>query len=420
MELAMETLIVSRGYGLSSLNLSQYMSGLFKEEMDLDTQRFQMATTVNLSETIVDRTIRHTSQNLPLVEKTTSGSIPRVEKTPITGRTPSTSMRSRPEPRTHPVLNLFLWGALFLLISVPILVYTSPHLVLKALHQQTWLHPMEDSLRHHLENLGVVQSADNSIPTPQDEAQSPTQPESPQVPAMQEPTLAMEERRSMPEQPTVPAPVSESPARSTQPPEPRSLKPAPPVKPPEIENAEVRQLFFVAKRQYEVRDLDGLESTLRKIIEKDPGAARAYHLLGTLYLERKDEETALRIFSEAVNLFPRDAMLHHDLGTLYYKRGFTELARQELSKALEVAPNFPKAEQTRQLLLSLREIKPDQPLQEPPPPPLVPSSTPQNNMNVQGETPEQKVDEPAAQENPEIPDQGKSEEQPLSPQISNP
>jgi Flp pilus assembly protein TadD len=159
---------------------------------------------------------------------------------------------------------------------------------------------------------------------------------------------------------------------------------------------ELRQLFMVAKRQYEERDLEGLETTLRKIIEKDPEAARAYHLLGIVYMERKDEEAALRIFSEAVNLFPRDPMLHHDLGALYYKRGFHELARQELSKALEIAPNFPKAEESRQILMALGKGGPLRPVVEAPPP----SPASQSNPDHPVDAPEQKMDQPQPQANP--------------------
>jgi tetratricopeptide (TPR) repeat protein len=122
----------------------------------------------------------------------------------------------------------------------------------------------------------------------------------------------------------------------------------------EDQRKEIKQLFETAKQQYAERDLRSLEDTLRRIIEIDPRASRAYHLLGTVYLERKEEESAFRIFSEAVNLFPQDPMLRYDLGALYYKRELYDLARQELSKALEIAPHFPKAQQTRQLLLSLQ------------------------------------------------------------------
>ena len=434
MELALETLIVSKGYGLSSLNLSQYISALFKEEMELDTQRFQMATTVNLSETVIDRTVQRFPQSFPQVEKTSTDNTPRAEKTPLTGRTPSTPRRTQTKPRTHPVINLFLWGTLLLLISAPILVYTRPHLVLKVIHQQAWLHPIEDSVRHHLENLALIQptalggsdesgpsqngqSVALSTPPPQAEVHPQPQPDNSQPVAVQGIPPATEEKTPTPEgskQAAVPILILEDPVRPIQPSESHKQRPAPPAKPAEPENAELRQLFFMAKRQYEERDLDGLETTLRKIIEKDPGAARAYHLLGTLYLERKDEETALRIFSEAVNLFPRDPMLHHDLGTLYYKRGFHELARQELSKALEVAPSFPKAEQTRKLLLSLKQMRPDQPLQESPPPP--PPPPPQDSPDVLVDAPAQNVDEPTAQVNPDPTEQGQTGDQPPPPE----
>jgi tetratricopeptide (TPR) repeat protein len=180
---------------------------------------------------------------------------------------------------------------------------------------------------------------------------------------------------------------------------------------------ELKGLFVVAKRQYEERDLDGLETTLRKIIEKDPEAARAYHLLGMVYIERKDEEAALRIFSEAVNLFPRDPMLHHDLGALYYKKGFHELARQELSKALEISPNFPKAEESRQLLMALEKTGPLRPVVEPPPP--LPDSQP--NPDHPETVMEQKMDEPLPQAHPESPTEGEPQgpHEPVLPQTGS-
>jgi tetratricopeptide (TPR) repeat protein len=189
-----------------------------------------------------------------------------------------------------------------------------------------------------------------------------------------------------------------------QPPEIHKQDTAPPaakLTPPQMKE-DLRQLFIIAKRQYEERDLDGLETTLRKIIERDPEAGRAYHMLGLVYLERKDEESALRIFSEAVTLFPRDPMLHHDLGTLYFKKGFHELARQELSKALEISPNFPKAEQTRKLLMALGKGGPLQPLVEAPPP----SPPVQPNLENPGEVMEQKLDDPSTQANPDPPTEG--------------
>jgi serine/threonine protein kinase len=413
MEMALETLIVGKGHGLSSLNLSQYMSALFKEEMEQDTQRFQMATTINLGETLVERTVRQ-----PTPPQAATGDVPRVDRTPSGRRTSPTARQPQRPQKPHPVLNTFLWSVLLLLVSVPVLAYIKPYFALKIIRQNTWLHPMEKPVRTHMENLGLIQAApvepDTTLSA---QAQAPianqlapqpviTEP----IPAPAIPTSSIEEKTPIPQEPKLittdtprklmrPARHQEINKQDTPPP----LSPTP----PRIRE-ELRQLFIVAKRQYEERDLEGLETTLRKIIEKDPEAARAYHLLGMVYMERKDEEAALRIFSEAVNLFPRDPMLHHDLGALYYKRGFHELARQELSKALEIAPDFPKAEESRQLLMALGKPGTLQPVVEAPP--LGPDS--QTNPDSPEKMPEQKMDEPPPQADPESPVEGK-------PQIPN-
>jgi serine/threonine protein kinase len=415
MEMALETLIVSKGHGLSSLNLSQYMSALFKEEMEQDTQRFQMATTLNLSETLVERTVR---QSPP--PKTPTGDTPRVDRTPSGKRTSPTIRQPQPRQETHAVLNLFLWGALLLLISVPILAYTKPYWVLKVIQQSTWLHPIEKTVRLHMENLDLIQAS----PAESDITVS-TQSEPPIVdPAVPQHVISESTPVPLAPAPAVPSPSIEQETPSPQ--EPKQIAmdiPVKPVRPPKEINkqgmppsqgpipprmrGELRQLFAVAKRQYEERDLEGLETTLRKIIEKDPEAARAYHLLGMVYMERKDEEAALRIFSEAVNLFPSDPMLHHDLGSLYYKRGFHELARLELSKALEISPNFPKAEESRQLLMALQKTGPLHPVVEPPPP-----SPPQPNPDHTGEMIEQKTDEALPQSNAEPTAEGEPQDLP--------
>ncbi len=408
MEMALETLIVSKGHGLSSLNLSQYMSALFKEEMEQDTQRFQMATTINLSETLVERTVR---QRTPA--QATTGDIPRVDKTPSGKRTSPTTRQ--PQRKTHPVLNTFLWSTLLLLVSVPVLAYIKPYFALKMIQQNAWLHPIEKTVRSHMENLGLIQasptesdttmSAQAEPPIVNQLAPQPIITESAPVPAIPSPSI--EQKTPIPQEPK--QITTETPVKHMRPEQPQEVKkqdtPPPLSTTPPRMREELRQLFIVAKRQYEERDLEGLETTLRKIIEKDPEAARAYHLLGMVYMERKDEEAALRIFSEAVNLFPRDPMLHHDLGALYYKRGFHELARQELSKALEISPDFPKAEESRQLLMALRKAGPLQPVVEAPPPP----PGPQSNPNSPEKTPDQKMDEPPPQANPESPAEGESQ-----------
>ena len=115
-------------------------------------------------------------------------------------------------------------------------------------------------------------------------------------------------------------------------------------------NDEARQLLRRAKTLYAAGRLDEVEDVLRTVIEREPNSPLAYHLLGTVYLERKDEERALKVFSEASHQFPNHAALHYDLGFLYAQRGLGTLAREELAKAVGLQPEGGLASRARLFL----------------------------------------------------------------------
>ncbi|HEY5600437.1 MAG TPA: hypothetical protein VIK48_07070, partial [Candidatus Manganitrophaceae bacterium] len=113
---------------------------------------------------------------------------------------------------------------------------------------------------------------------------------------------------------------------------------------------DAQTLFQQAKERYNAGDVEEVEKKLRRIIEIDPNAVLAYHLLGTLFLEKKEFDTALRIFSDASAIFPEDATLHYDLGFLYFKQGIDSLTIQELGAALKLAPQASQSGRARQIL----------------------------------------------------------------------
>jgi len=120
-------------------------------------------------------------------------------------------------------------------------------------------------------------------------------------------------------------------------------------------NEEVRRLFEEAKQDYQLKNYSQVEKKLRQIIELDPQEAVAYHLLGMLFIDRGDEDAALKIFSEASSNLPQAPLLHYDLGFLYYKRGITSLTKVELSKALALKPSAPQAKRAREILAELNQ-----------------------------------------------------------------
>jgi len=128
---------------------------------------------------------------------------------------------------------------------------------------------------------------------------------------------------------------------------------------------EVRRLLRQSKLAYEKHRLDEAERELRRIIDINPGIPVVYHLLGTVMMERKDPDGALRIFEEASRKFPDYAPLHFDLGFLYFKQGVVSLANDELQKALALNPGAPMAERARTIVREIRQSPPDKALENP-------------------------------------------------------
>jgi tetratricopeptide (TPR) repeat protein len=143
--------------------------------------------------------------------------------------------------------------------------------------------------------------------------------------------------------------------------------------------------------------LDEVEDVLRTVIERDPHSPLAYHLLGTVYLERKDEERAFKLFSEGAHQFPNHAALHYDLGFLYARRGLGSLAREELSRAVALQPEGVQAARARRLLPGGTAGAPRAGLHRPPLPlepadrPVAEEFIPQEPPAAPGESPAEAV-----------------------------
>lgn len=115
----------------------------------------------------------------------------------------------------------------------------------------------------------------------------------------------------------------------------------------------IKQLFSEARKSHNAGKASETERILREIIDVGPNTRRAYHLLGTVFLERGDIDGALRIYSDASLRFPDDPLLHFDVGAIYFKKGVTSLAVQELTKSIQKTAHAPYANRARQMLGSL-------------------------------------------------------------------
>lgn len=342
MEMALEDLITKKGYAFSSLSLSHYMQALFAEEILKDTRRFQSVT-------------RQAPQTAPVEDRSTVARPAHAAPTPVP-TDPTAAVRKSisqskiilPAPKgrrfsrwVSATLFLVSWSVFLLLLFLSDISF-----VARLRSKFPVLEESKVRIAAYLEGTGLLGYLDGfknglfrlaEMENPEPSAAASPSDESVAV------TLARPESEPIPP----PAPPD------TAGPEIEAPPAAPAASVPDIPN-----LYREAKEDYNAGRLDDVERKLRQIIEADPNEIQAYHLLGTVFQEKKEPDQALRIFADAAARFPKDATLHYDLGFLYFNKGIDSLAVQELSLAVKLSQQSPEAERAREILRKLEQRPP--------------------------------------------------------------
>ncbi|NKE72150.1 serine/threonine-protein kinase [Candidatus Manganitrophus noduliformans] len=336
MEMALEDLITKKGYAFSSLSLSHYMQALFADEILKDTRRLQQVTSqAHPVAPVEDRsTIVRPAHAAP----------PPVPADPAAAVRKSISQSKLifPPPKGR---RFSQWVSVSLLLSswsifLLLLFLSDIHFVARLRSKFPVLEESKAKISASLERTGLLSFLDgfqNGLfrlvetgnPGPPSHASSGEKPVGV--------TLARESAPASP--PATPDTIDSETGV-----QPASLPPPAP---------DIPSLYREAKEDYHAGRLDEMERKLRQIIEIDPNEVQAYHLLGTVYQEKKEPDRALRIFADAAALFPKEAILHYDLGFLYFKKGVDSLAAQELNLAMKLSPRSPEAERAREILQKL-------------------------------------------------------------------
>lgn len=339
MEAAIEIYMISQGHSLSSISLSQYLHHLFQQEILQDTDRFHTASTVTEATDIEQQSTLMRPAGIHPADK-----IEKRDTTPSRIRLrPATIVKQTPKSQVGGAVFIFSVMALMLTIA---LSYSNPPFWQKIKETYPRIRYF-DSRLHQLPQDVKAWFKEPESETVESPAHSPNTASQDRLPSFEV---------SPPQAPAVvnePPPVVRSPedkARlilsNRQGFNAGALRGA---------NEEVRRLFAEAKQDYQLKNYSQVEKKLRQIIELDPQEPMAYHLLGMLFIDRDDEDAAMKIFSEASSNLPQAPVLHYDLGFLYYKRGVTSLAKVELSKAVALRPSAPQAGRARQILEELNQ-----------------------------------------------------------------
>ncbi|MEK6683379.1 MAG: tetratricopeptide repeat protein [Nitrospirota bacterium] len=326
MQTALEDHMSQKGHDFSTVRLAQYLQNLFQHDIEQDSQRFQIAVGATVAVTDQSTVVRRPA---PASESTPSRPSRRLP-TPVPAR----------KPAGPSVVRLMILTAMLMMLSVTLLSMINPPFLASLSDSYPKVHTAVVRLSQWpLHTLEWTSAAlNNTAPPPASPEASPGPIETAPAflePVFQEPTI-------------VPTEITEEPDRKLTP----------------QEKEEVRTLLRDAKTAYNERRLDDVERMLRRIIDLNPKVPVVYHLLGTVTMERKDPDRALRIFEEATRKFPDYPLLHYDLGFLYFKQGVVSLANDEFKKALALDPNAPMAERARAVLQEIgrpagrQEIRP--------------------------------------------------------------
>jgi tetratricopeptide (TPR) repeat protein len=101
-----------------------------------------------------------------------------------------------------------------------------------------------------------------------------------------------------------------------------------------------------AKELVQSGSLKSAEQIYLQLAAKDPGNAKIYSNLGTIYLQLKNYGDARDAFLEALRIDDTVALRHYNLGLAYIGLKTNEKAKVSLKKAIQLSPGKTKYVET--------------------------------------------------------------------------
>lgn len=100
-----------------------------------------------------------------------------------------------------------------------------------------------------------------------------------------------------------------------------------------------QQLLAQAAEWHRAKRLDDAEAVYRQVFEAQPGYIDALHLLGVIYSQRGDHQTAERLIRQALRENPSADTYHNNLGKALQGLGRLEEAADSYQRTLELNPS---------------------------------------------------------------------------------
>jgi protein O-GlcNAc transferase len=106
--------------------------------------------------------------------------------------------------------------------------------------------------------------------------------------------------------------------------------------------AELESTLSEADRQFQAGDLPRAETSYARVLQLDPGHARAHYMLSEVALKQGDIGRALTMVNEAIALEPANAGFHSWLASLHASRATPSEAIRAYQEAIRLKPDMPE------------------------------------------------------------------------------
>ena len=106
----------------------------------------------------------------------------------------------------------------------------------------------------------------------------------------------------------------------------------------ENDNLQVKQTLGIAYENHRKGNIDLAQSLYEKILKIDSNNFQTIFLLGSLFLQKRNFQEAIRFLNKAILIQPKHANSYHNLGYVFVELGELEKAKELFFKAIEIEP----------------------------------------------------------------------------------
>ena len=104
-------------------------------------------------------------------------------------------------------------------------------------------------------------------------------------------------------------------------------------------NLKIQQILSLAIENHKKNNLELAESLYNRILKIDSNQFQANYLLGSLYLQTKNFNKAIKLLNNAIQIQPDHADSYHNLGFAFIELGEFKKAIQLLNKVIKINPD---------------------------------------------------------------------------------